>query len=65
MFSDLPSPAEASIRVTRSRQGFAQAGNRTTLFGVMLSRTHRLRGAGPAATPSLHCGQERPSTGED
>jgi hypothetical protein len=36
IFSDLPSPAEASIRTDRTCQGFAQAGNRYPLFGIML-----------------------------
>ncbi len=36
IFSDLPSPAEASIHKMRPCQGFAQAGNRSTLFGIML-----------------------------
>jgi hypothetical protein len=35
-FSDLPSPAEASFYVVGQCQGFAQAGNRDTLFGIML-----------------------------
>jgi hypothetical protein len=36
IFSDLPSPAEASDERTRSWLGFAQAGNRLPLFGIML-----------------------------
>jgi len=36
MFSDLPSPAEASNHTTSSAAGFAQAGNRYPLFGIML-----------------------------
>jgi len=36
IFSDLPTPAEASVNATGPRQGFAQAGNRFTLFGIML-----------------------------
>jgi hypothetical protein len=36
MFSDLPSPAEASSQTTTSATGFAQAGNRFPLFGIML-----------------------------
>jgi hypothetical protein len=36
IFSDLPSPAEASNQTTASAQGFAQAGNRFPLFGIML-----------------------------
>jgi hypothetical protein len=36
IFSDLPSPAEASIHTAQSCQGFAQAGNRHTLFEIML-----------------------------
>jgi hypothetical protein len=36
MFSDLPSPAEASSQTTDPAKGFAQAGNRYPLFGIML-----------------------------
>jgi hypothetical protein len=36
IFSDLPSPAEASSQTDQRRQGFAQAGNRYPLFGIML-----------------------------
>ena len=36
MFSDLPSPAEASTQLTNLAKGFAQAGNRFPLFGIML-----------------------------
>jgi len=36
IFSDLPSPAEASSQVTSLATGFAQAGNRYPLFGIML-----------------------------
>jgi hypothetical protein len=36
IFSDLPSPAEASSRIKRCLEGFAQAGNRRPLFGIML-----------------------------
>jgi hypothetical protein len=36
IFSDLPSPAEASGQNDRPCQGFAQAGNRFPLFGIML-----------------------------
>jgi hypothetical protein len=36
MFSDLPSPAEASSETTIGDPGFAQAGNRHPLFGIML-----------------------------
>jgi len=35
IFSDLPSPAEASSQMTPSAKGFAQAGNRYPLFGIM------------------------------
>jgi hypothetical protein len=35
IFSDLPSPAEAFIHVNHPFQGFAQAGNRFTLFRIM------------------------------
>src|SRR5579862_7722797 len=36
ILSDLPSPAEASSQNDRPCQGFAQAGNRYPLFGIML-----------------------------
>jgi hypothetical protein len=36
IFSDLPSPAEASSRMNGWLEGFAQAGNRYPLFGIML-----------------------------
>jgi hypothetical protein len=36
IFSDLPSPAEASSQWTGRAKGFAQAGNRFPLFGIML-----------------------------
>jgi hypothetical protein len=36
IFSDLPSPAEASNGKTKVWQGFAQAGNRFPLFRIML-----------------------------
>jgi hypothetical protein len=36
IFSDLPSPAEASNERTKSWPGFAQAENRPPLFGIML-----------------------------
>jgi hypothetical protein len=36
IFSDLPSPAEASSQTKIRAQGFAQAGNRFPLFGIML-----------------------------
>jgi hypothetical protein len=35
IFSDLPSPAEASGRLEGPRKGFAQAGNRCTPFRIM------------------------------
>jgi hypothetical protein len=35
IFSDLPSPAEASSQTTKRAMGFAQAGNRYPLFGIM------------------------------
>jgi hypothetical protein len=38
MFSDLASPAEASCQTTNRAMGFAQAGNRYPLFGIMLVR---------------------------
>jgi len=36
IFSDLPSPAEAPSRTMNLATGFAQAGNRYPLFGIML-----------------------------
>jgi hypothetical protein len=36
IFSDLPSPAEALRETATGWQGFAQAGNRHPLFGIML-----------------------------
>jgi hypothetical protein len=36
IFPDLPSPAEAFIHTIGLCQGFAQAGNRCPLFGIML-----------------------------
>jgi hypothetical protein len=36
IFSDLPSPAEAAIHEFGRCRGFAQAGNRFPLFGIML-----------------------------
>jgi hypothetical protein len=36
IFSNLPSPAEASNETTNPCLGFAQAGNRFPLFGIML-----------------------------
>jgi len=36
IFSDLPSPAEASSQTASRAKGFAQAGNRFPLFGIML-----------------------------
>ena len=36
IFSDLPSPAEAASHTTDRAKGFAQAGNRYPLFGIML-----------------------------
>src|SRR5689334_10424163 len=35
IFSDLPSPALASSQTTDCTKGFAQAGNRFPLFGIM------------------------------
>jgi len=35
IFFDLPTPAEASAHTIALRQGFAQAGNRHPLFGIM------------------------------
>jgi hypothetical protein len=36
IFSDLASPAEALDETASRRRGFAQAGNRYPLFGIML-----------------------------
>jgi hypothetical protein len=36
IFSDLASPAEALSRMVDPCRGFAQAGNRHPLFGIML-----------------------------
>jgi len=36
MFSDLASPAEAPSHTMKRSKGFAQAGNRYPLFGIML-----------------------------
>jgi len=36
IFSDLPSPAEALSESATRCHGFAQAGNRFPLFGIML-----------------------------
>jgi hypothetical protein len=36
ILSDLSSPAEASSHTTDRAEGFAQAGNRYPLFGIML-----------------------------
>jgi len=36
IFSDLASPAEAPSHTTVRAMGFAQAGNRFPLFGIML-----------------------------
>src|SRR5207302_9442610 len=41
IFSDLPSPAEASYNTANGCRGFAQAGNRYPLFGIMLYSTRR------------------------
>jgi hypothetical protein len=35
IFSDLPSPAEASSQTIDTAKGFAQAGSRYPLFGMM------------------------------
>ena len=42
IFSDLPSPAEALIHTRGRCQGFAQAGNRYPLFGIMRYAAFRL-----------------------
>jgi hypothetical protein len=49
IFSDLPSPAEASNERTRSWLGFAQAGNRFPLFGIMLYSAGETDGAASAS----------------
>jgi len=36
IFSDLASPAEASCKTMNRTKGYAQAGNRYPLFGIML-----------------------------
>ena len=36
MFSDLASPAEAPSHTINCTKGFAQAGNRYPLFGIMV-----------------------------
>jgi hypothetical protein len=36
IFSGLPSPAEASTGTAHASHGFAPAGNRYPLFGIML-----------------------------
>jgi len=36
IFSDLASPAEARVATRDRYEGFAQAGNRYSLFGIML-----------------------------
>jgi hypothetical protein len=36
IFSDLPSSTEASSQMIDGSNGFAQAGNRHPLFGIML-----------------------------
>jgi hypothetical protein len=35
ILSDLPPPAEASVHAMGPCKGFAQAGNRHTLFGIV------------------------------
>jgi hypothetical protein len=37
ILSDLPSPAEALLNKARTQEGFAKAGNRFTLFGIVLN----------------------------
>jgi hypothetical protein len=48
IFSDLPSPAEASNETTNRCLGFAQAGNRHPFFGIML-RISRASSTPPAS----------------
>jgi hypothetical protein len=40
ILSDLPSPAEASVFDPGPCQGYAQAGNRFPLFGIMREARH-------------------------
>jgi hypothetical protein len=47
IFSDLASPAEASSQTKNLAKGFAQAGNRYPLFGIMRWRQLRLLPDGP------------------
>jgi len=49
IFSDLPSPAEASSQTIVRAKGFAQAENRYPLFGIMLWL--QLPAFGPEAEP--------------
>src|SRR4051794_10482914 len=52
ILSDLPTPAEAFVHTVRLRQGFVQAGNRCTLFGIMLSNQVSPQDQrGPGGTP--------------
>src|SRR5262249_44025831 len=51
MFSDLPSPAEASSQMTDRATGFAQAGNRDPLFGIMLYPSRWRRGTASHPSP--------------
>src|SRR5271166_4107042 len=64
IFSDLPSPAEASNGRSPDLRGFAQAGNRNPLFGIMLLSTSppprqplisRAAGARVMAEPTRIC----------
>jgi hypothetical protein len=43
-FPDLPSTAEASSQTMNRAKGFAQAGNRYPLFGIMLGGRARRAG---------------------
>src|SRR5262249_49407292 len=47
--SDLPSPAEASSETTTGAMGFAQAGNRCPLFGIMRCQPSARSAAAPTS----------------
>ena len=48
--SDLPSPAEASFSTAGPSKRFAQAGNRFTLFGIMLYTRTSIAWRSPSLT---------------
>ena len=56
IFSDLPSPAEASNHPIIPTKGFAQAGNRFPLFGIMLQPCARTGVAPSRLTQRLDFG---------